>query len=133
MQTLSVEDRLEFTRLIMALLDSWRIRAADQITLLGLPEKTKPRAMKRYHEDTPLPDEQEINERLEHLVGISDALRTTFPRNGEMPGFWMHKKNDRFEDRKPLDVMLQDGLEGIVRIRAHLDCAWDWHQDSQNQ
>jgi len=25
-----------------------------------------------------------------------------------------------------LNCMLQDGLDGIVAVRVHLDCAYDW-------
>lgn len=122
----SLEYRLELSRLIMALLESWSVPPGDQIRLLALPVETKPRNMRRYREDTPLPDEPQVRERIEHLVGIADALRTSYPRNIHMASTWMNSKNPRFGNRKPLQVMLEDGLDGIVAVRMHLDCAWDW-------
>jgi len=28
--------------------------------------------------------------------------------------------------------MVDEGLDGIMRIRAHLDCAYDWFNDSRS-
>jgi hypothetical protein len=44
----------------------------------------------------------------------------------------MKQVNKQFQDRTPLRVMVDDGLDGIMRIRAHLDCAYDWFNDSCN-
>lgn len=122
----SPEYRLELSRLICALLESWSVPPGDQVRLLALPSETKPRAMRRYREDTPLPDHPDVSERVEHLVGIADALRTSYPRNIHMSNTWMNTRNQRFGNRTPLAAMLEDGLDGIVAVRMHLDCAWDW-------
>jgi len=79
-------------------------------------------------DNTPLPEDPAVAERVEHLVGIADALRTTFPRNANMGLIWLHRRNARFNDRTPLATMLEDGLLGVIAVRAHLDCAWDWDQ-----
>lgn len=127
MPAMSHEQRVELTRGVVAILEHWGIAAAQQVALLGLPEDTKPRAMRRYREDTPLPDDERVMERVEHFIGIADALRTTYPRNASMDAVWLHRENDRFDNRAPLAVMLEDGLDGIVAVRIHLDCAYDWH------
>jgi len=125
-QSLNPEDRLQLARMIVNLLDEWGVEPAGQVLLLGLPEETKPRSMARYGRDLPLPEDAEVMERVEHLVGIADALRTTFPRNARMGTLWLNQRNNRFNDRVPLDVMLEDGLAGVIAVRAHLDCAFDW-------
>ncbi|HLO27512.1 MAG TPA: antitoxin Xre/MbcA/ParS toxin-binding domain-containing protein, partial [Anaerolineales bacterium] len=63
-------------------------------------------------------------ERIEHLVGIADALRTSYPRNAYMASIWMNRINHRFDNRTPLAAMLEDGLNGIIAVRTHLDCAY---------
>ncbi|MFP5348257.1 MAG: antitoxin Xre/MbcA/ParS toxin-binding domain-containing protein [Gammaproteobacteria bacterium] len=128
MSTHSYDDRVQIARLIVTLLDDWGVRPADQITLLALPADTPPRSMRRYRDNTPLPEDPAIAERVEHLVGIADALRTTFPRNANMGSIWLHRRNQRFGNRTPLATMLEDGLLGLITVRAHLDCAWDWDQ-----
>jgi hypothetical protein len=127
MQALTLEQRIELTRGVMAILDHWAVPAAAQIRLLALPDATKPRSLHRYHQDTPLPDEPEIMERIEHLIGIADALRTSYPRNASMDAQWLNTVNARFDNRTPLEVMVEDGLDGVVAVRVLLDCAYDWH------
>jgi hypothetical protein len=123
---LTYEERVEITRLVMEILEGWGVKPAAQVRLLALPDGTKPRAMKRYHEDTPLPDEPEVWQRVEHLAGIADALRTSYPRNGQMGNFWMNRSNNWFDGRTPVATMVEDGLDGVIAVRAHLDCAFDW-------
>ncbi|MEJ2106807.1 MAG: DUF2384 domain-containing protein [Acidiferrobacteraceae bacterium] len=131
MNPLSQEDRIQLSQLIFEVLEVWRVSPAEQITLLGLPEQTKPRALKRYREGTPLPDELEIWQRVQQLAGIADALRTSFPRNPQYGGIWMHRRNRRFGDRTPLASMLEDGMSGITAVHMHLDCSYDWHVDEK--
>lgn len=126
MLPLSLEDRLQLAHMIVATLDDWGIAASDQVRLLGLPADTRPRAMRRFHGDAPLPDDPEVIERVQHLVGIAEALRTTYPRNQRMGAIWMHRRNHRFENRTPAAVMLEEGLAGLLAVRVHLDCAYDW-------
>lgn len=124
-----LDPRVERTVMIMSLLDSWRLGARDQVNLLGLEGTVKPRNLVRYQQGTPLPDSEELETRLDHIIGIADALRTSFPMNAQMGEVWLNRKNNRFGDRSPLQAMLEDGLRGMVAVRMHLDCAWDWHQD----
>ena len=131
MQISSLEDRVRLAQLMMSLLDDWRISDRDRIALLGLPPQTRPRAMRRYAQDTPLPDDPETMQRVEHLIGIADALHTTYLHNARMGSIWMTAVNYRFDDRTPLACMLEDGLAGLVAVRSHLDCAYGWHLDEQ--
>jgi len=122
-----VDQRTSLTRGIMNILQGWGLSAAQQVALLNLPEKTPTRMLRRYRDDTPLPDTQEVNERVEHIVGIADALRTSWPHNPAMGLIWMKQKNKRFNRRTPVLVIVEDGLEGIVEVRSHLDCTFDWY------
>lgn len=127
----SEQERLQLAKLAVTVLADWQVEAADQIALLALKGKVRNREMKRYGDDRPLPDDPEVIERAAHLLGIADALRTTFPRNKAMAGVWMHRANRRFQDRTPLRKMLEDGMRGIVDVRIHLDCAYGWRRDAQ--
>ena len=125
-KSVSQEDRAALARSIMSILDKWGLSASEQVRLLNLPDKTPTRMLRRYRDDTPLPDTKEVNERVEHIVGIADALRTSYPHNPSMGLVWMKQKNKRFQRRAPVSVMVEDGLDGIVTVRSHLDCAFDW-------
>jgi len=120
------EDRVHLTRSIMGILESWGIEMSDQITILALPSDVTARSMRRYQMDTPFPDHADTLERIEHLIGIADALRTTFPRNPQMGPLWMHRRNKRFRSRTPVALMVEDGLEGVIALRTYLDCSFAW-------
>ncbi|MFA7387459.1 MAG: hypothetical protein WCZ87_07350, partial [Thiohalobacteraceae bacterium] len=69
--TASQEDRVSLTRSVIGLLESWGIGATEQIAILALPSEFSPRNMRRFQMDTPFPDDPEIMERIEHLIGIA--------------------------------------------------------------
>ncbi len=120
------EERVDLARAVVAIMDEWRIRDADQLVILGFPEGTPGRKLARYRHDTAFPDEPKINERIEHVVSIADALRTTYPTSKNMGVIWMHRPIRRLRHRTPVSIMVEDGLEGIVRVRSHLDCSYMW-------
>jgi len=122
----SHDERVEATRLIIALLDNWGVSDSDQINLLGLPAGTRSRSIRGYRRDTPLPESPDVYERVEHLAGIAEALRTSHPMNPAAGAVWMRQTNHRFGNRAPIEAMLEDGLAGIRAVRIHLDCAYDW-------
>jgi hypothetical protein len=122
----SQEDRVNLTRTIISLLESWGIGASEQIAILALPAEVSPRNMRRFQVDTPFPDDPDVLERVEHLIGIADALRTTFPRNPQMGPLWMHRRNKHFRRRTPVALMIEDGLDGVIAVRTHLDCTFAW-------
>ncbi len=127
MEALDTQEQIALTRMIMELLDAWGLDAAQEIALLGLPEKTPKRALRRFRQGTePFPDSPETRERLEHIVGIAEALRTTFPRNANMRTQWMRQPHRRF-GQPPLAVMVDQGLAGLVAVRCTLDCAFAWN------
>lgn len=120
------ETRIELARLIMSLLDAWGLSNAEKINILDFPDSVRVRSVRQYSNGKPLPDVPEVLERVDHIVGIADALRTSYPLNERMPAFWLNKTNRLFGNRTPLSCMLEDGLDGIVAVRVHLDCAYDW-------
>lgn len=113
MSTMSEEERLELTRGILNMLDEWEIDAKDQLTLLGLSDAPA-REVRRLRDSRPLPDEPDVMQRVEHLISIADALRTTYPFSKRMGRLWMHKPNRKFRQRTPIATMVEDGIVGLV-------------------
>ena len=131
MSDTQLEQRLDLTKTIMSVVDSWGLNAKQMVSLLGLPAGTPTRALRRYRDDTPFPDSAEVKARLEHLCGIIDALRTTYPHNPAMGVLWMKQKNQRFELQAPAQWVADRGFDGLVAMRAHLDCSFDWFNDGK--
>jgi hypothetical protein len=131
MAGLTQEDRVDLGRMVVNMLDDWGIKPSDQVNVLALPDGTPVRMLRRYHEDTPLPDNPDVLKRVEHLMGIADALRTTFPRNANIGLLWLKQPCKRLRRRRPLDIMIEDGLSGLITVRTHLDCSFAWRESER--
>jgi len=123
---LSHERQVLMTQKVMSSLDEWGLSAAEQLQVLDLPEGTRTRKLRSYHEDTPFPETEDVEYRVVRLLGIIDALRTTYPKNMMMGGRWMKKSHRRFQNRTPIQKMLEDGSEGVTAVLAELDCTYAW-------
>jgi len=128
----SADRRVALTNQIMHLLDSWGASGPQKVVLLGLPQDMRARKLERYRQDEAFPDTDIVNEHLEHLVGIADALRTSYPRNVEMCNLWLKKPHKRLENQTPLAIMTEKGLRGIIQVRAQLDCAFAWNMSGSS-
>ncbi|MDH3527376.1 MAG: MbcA/ParS/Xre antitoxin family protein [Gammaproteobacteria bacterium] len=131
MAGLTQDDRVDLGRMVVNMLDGWGIKPSDQVNILALPDGTPSRMLRRYHEDTPLPDDPDVLKRVEHLLGIADALRTTFPRNASIGLLWLKQPCKRLRRRRPLDIMIEDGLSGLITVRTHLDCSFAWRESER--
>ncbi|MFK5984476.1 MAG: DUF2384 domain-containing protein [Pseudomonadota bacterium] len=114
---------------IMAILDNWKLSGEEILSVLSLPDNIKVRHLGQYRKDRALPDTEQVNKRVGHIIGITEALHTSYPTNPHMAQFWLNKKTKRFKDKTPLEVITTGGLEGLIDIRKHLDCSYDWFND----
>lgn len=126
MLELNAEERLVLSRLVIELLERWGASAEEQIKILALPDDTRTRMLRRYREDTPLPEDAAVMERVEFLMAIAEALRTTYPMNPKMGDRWMKLRVRKFRGRTPVAIMVEDGMSGLIKVRAHLDCTFAW-------
>ena len=129
MDSMTLDDQITLTTRIMEILDGWGMSSADIISLLALPDKTPTRALRRYRENTPFPITPELNERIEHIIGITEALRTSYPHNPQMGKMWIRQRSKKLQNQIPLQIIVEKGLNGVIEIRKHLDCSYDWHKN----
>ena len=121
-------ERCRLARRTMAILDGWRLNSDEIVTILALSAKTRGRQLDRFRGGAALPDETPLLTRAEHIAGIADALRTSFPRNASIAACWLTTPHRRFRGRAPLALMLEDGVNGLCRVRAELDCSFSWNR-----
>ena len=126
MSSPSPQHQVEITRHIMRVLDEWQLSGKDIIKLLELPEKIRARNLDRFRDGEAFPESEETLLRIEHIAGIADALRTSFPRNAHMGILWMRTPHRRFKNQPPLAILSEQGLNGLRMVRAELDCAFSW-------
>ena len=124
--TYDESSRLRLANQVMELFEAWGVALEDQVSLLGFSKDVKKRSLNRYREDTPLPDDESVIERAEHIMGIADALRTYFPNSVHARSRFMRTNSKKFPKATPLQIMVKDGLSGLIRIRSHLDCTYAW-------
>ncbi len=129
MKDLTSDEQIVLTVRIMQILDGWGMSAEEIISSLALPEKTPTRALRRYRENTAFPVSPELAERVGHIIGITDALRTSFPHNPNMDKMWIRQRSKKLNNQIPLQIIIENGLEGIIEIRKHLDCSYDWQKN----
>jgi len=111
--------RERLARMIVQLLDRWRLSAVDQATLLGLSANSRS-TVARYRRGEPLADSPDLLARAGHLLGIHKALRIVFPHDLELAYRWVSAPNKRFSTT-PLELMKRHGFEGILAVRRYLD------------
>ena len=126
LENISLERRLMITQKVMASLDDWGLSGDEIMAVLDFPQGHRSRHLQKYRKDTPLPDIDSINTRVVRLLGIIDALRTTYPRNVNMGPRWMNTPHRRMQDRTPVHTMLEDGESGVITVLSELDCAYAW-------
>lgn len=126
------EQQILLTQKVMFHLEEWGLSAAQQIIVLDLPDDAKSRRLRAYHENTPFPDTAEVEYRVIRLLGIIDALRTTYPTNPLMASRWIKSPHKRLENRTPLHTMLEDGGDGVTAVLAELDCTYAWDLSGSN-
>ncbi len=125
MSDMTEEERVQLTQGVLGLLDDWGINGKDQLLLLGLNDAPA-REIRQLRENRPLPDIPDVMLRVEHLICIADALRTTYPFSRHMGKLWMNKPNRKFRQRTPAATMVEDGIVGLISVRSYLDCSYSW-------
>ena len=109
----------------MRVLDEWGLDGKQIIDLLALPKSTRLRHLEKFRNGHAFPQSKTTHARIEHIIGIADALRTTFPRNAHMSSRWLKTPHRRFRNKTPMETMLQSET-GLLRVRSELDCAYAW-------
>ena len=112
--------RERLARMVVQLLERWKLSAVDQATLLGLSANSRS-TVARYRRGDPLADSPDLLARAGHLLGIHKALRILFPHDLDLVYRWVSAPNRRFGGEAPLAIMRRHGYEGILAVRRYLD------------
>ena len=116
------QDRGALAKMVMALLDHWKLSTEDQAALLGIAPGNRA-ALTRYRKGEPIGTSRDQLERVGHLLGIHKNLRLLFPQNRDLAYRWMSTRNKAFDNLTPVDVVKDWGFAGLLMVRAYLDRA----------
>jgi uncharacterized protein (DUF2384 family) len=121
-QTPVPEDRGALAKMVMTLLDHWKLSTEDQAALLGIATSNRA-ALTRYRKGESIGTSRDQFERVGHLLGIHKNLRLLFPQNRELAYRWMSTRNKAFDNLTPVDIVKEWGFAGLLMVRAYLDRA----------
>ncbi len=118
---------LEITPYVLRTLDTWRLEDTEIIAVLGLTGVIKTRELRKYrNKSAGLPWSPEMAKRVEHIGGITEALRNAYPFSPEFRAMWLRQPHRRFQRATPLKVIIEEGLAGLEKVRVEVDCAYGW-------
>jgi len=120
-------ERGKLTQNVMFLLTDWGLSPKDICAVLDIPG-VKVRNIDRFLRGEAFPDHPEVNQRIEHLLGIAESLRLAYPHNARMGKHWLSQRNRRCGNRPPLEMMVSDGINGLINVRAQIDCTFAWSE-----
>ena len=119
-QIAATQDRRALAKMIMTLLDHWKLTTEDQAVLLGIAPNNRA-ALTRYRKGEPIGSSRDQYERVGHLLGIDKNLRVLFPHNRDLAYRWMSTRNKAFDHRTPVEVIKEWGFAGLLMVRSYLD------------
>ncbi|MBA4742979.1 MAG: DUF2384 domain-containing protein [Azoarcus sp.] len=122
LQTTASEDRGALAKMVMTLLEHWKLSTEDQAALLGVAASNRA-ALARYRKGEPIGTSRDQFERVGLLLGIHKNLRLLFPQNRDLAYRWMSTRNKAFDNLTPVDVIKEWGFAGLLMVRSYLDRA----------
>ena len=124
----SKDEMLQLTQGVMEYLDGWQLSSEQMLIVLGLENSAKSRHINAFRlGEKVFPESSELMNRVDHIIGIADALRTTFPFSDSMRLMWLRKPHRRFKKNTPLAVIMNDDSpNGLLKVRMEVDCAYGY-------
>jgi hypothetical protein len=112
-------------RAFFSLADHWKLKGAEQRTLLGDPPESTYFKWKKQQDGSPSRD---VIERISYLLGIWKDLQILFPDAAQADA-WVRKANDAplFGGRSALDRMLSGNVADLYVVRQYLDAQRGWN------
>ena len=131
-KTYSNEEMVSITKAVMRYLDAWKLTSEEIVSVLGLDKKMRTRHLQSFRSGSKiLPQEKEILQRVEHIAGIVEALRTAYPMSTAIRARWLYKPCRRFQSKTPLSVIMAEGMNGLIKVRIEVDCSYGWKLSEQ--
>lgn len=118
----SETERVAQAKALMRLFDLWDLTDQERTRLLGGRDGAEA-TINHYRHGAPLDNAPDVLERAANLLAIHANLVRLYPENLQLAFSWVTTPNTAFEGCTPLDVMCNEGVTGIKRIRYHLDDA----------
>ena len=99
------------------IMDAWRVKGKDQITLLGSPSESTFYKWKKGNVSSLSSD---TLERISYVMGIYKGLGILFPTR-EQADAWPNKRNRDFNGLTAMEYMLKGSMINLWDVRRYVD------------
>lgn len=106
---------------ITRLFNLWGISQESQCSLLGINLSSRNTLNLMGEGVIGIPAGRDSRDRVGNLLSIHKALRLLYPKNPELLSGWITRRNKKFDGRTPLEVMIEDGYLGVVKVSHYLN------------
>ena len=114
--------RAALAKSFFKLTELWGLTREEEAGLLGWIYREKRTLLDNLRKGkTSLCSDRDKFERLVDLLNIHKSLRLLFPYDRKAVYEWIKIPRERFGGHNALQIMLEDGKEGISAIRRYLD------------
>ncbi|MEF8793708.1 hypothetical protein [Thiohalorhabdus sp.] len=119
--TLPPEDeRAQLAYMVLALFRRWGLEDSQKLELLGHSPREKKR-LEAHKKGRPLEPDPETLGRASALLAIHQQLADRFPGDDDIRTYtWVVTTQPDLDDRRPLAIMLEEGVSGIRQVLEHL-------------
>ncbi len=123
---LEVQRRRDMARVVVQVMRDWGLPPAGQARLLGAEHGDPRRLLESFEEGLDEVAEARLLRHMSAVLTIHTALRQMHPQSTEMANYWVSTPHPYFNERPPLDLMVDQGLEGMQQIIDHLNGLGEW-------
>ena len=106
--------------MVHRLFTHWKLSDDEQLSLLGRLPGNIAAGLSNGDPDAHGTD-HEIVERIGHLLAVHQHLRNLFPQDPTWAYRWMTSANNAFNGQTPVAVVRDQGVSGLLMLRAYLD------------
>jgi len=121
----STRDLTSLLREAIQVLDHWKVPYEQQPVLLGLGNRLKPREYNRYRMGTTLCKDSAVYHLARKILHIDDATQKLFPFSLESARIWVTVEQPLLGGKSSLDIILEQGYEGLEQISMMIDNQFD--------
>lgn len=115
------QNRQKLAKMLIRLFKHWHIDTATQLNLLGMSETSRAVLSKYASGETPIHNNRDSLDRAGWLLAIHKALRLLYPYNEQLRYSWIMRRNEAFNNMRPIEMMKEQGLIGIAKVARYLD------------
>lgn len=104
------DDGQRIVKIAFSLCEEWKLSHDESCKILG---------MNNGSDDT-VSAGSDTYRRIKDLFEISVNLQVLLPHNPDLRQAWLSGDNKAFDNQKPIQVILQEGDAGLVKVRDYL-------------